>query len=123
MTVLAGDWGTRIEIQRRRRIAVAVWAYAYEIEDDPLVEDHVFDDWARMIDPSVSTGHARCDKFFATEFSPHTGSWVHRHPHTAQLAELAAGMRRAGRSYGFRIGGAATAPAKAAAHPAQGALF
>jgi len=75
-----------VDVERHRRILVAIWAYAYEIADDPLVSDAVFDYEAAQIDPTVSTGRSRLDEFFATEFSPDTGQWVHKHPHPNKLA-------------------------------------
>ena len=99
-------WGSAVEVERRRRIAVAVWAYAYEIDNDPLVPDRTYDDWARRIDPAVSTGNAELDPFFRTQFSPHTGMWVHKHPGLDRLNELAAMARTLGKTYGFVIAGA-----------------
>ena len=96
-------WGSAIERERYRRIAVAVWAYAYEIEGQALVPDNVYDEWARQIDPSVSTGRNMLDEFFRTEFSPHTGMWVHVHPHKDRLGELAQQAREWRMSYGVRV--------------------
>lgn len=121
-------WGSTVEVERRRRIAVAVWAYAYEIDDDPLVPDHIYDDWARRIDPSAVTGNDQLDRFFRQEFSPHTGMWVRKHPGQARLGEIAAMARQRGTTYGVAIIGAgdetggrsAAAEARAAV---QGELF
>jgi hypothetical protein len=33
------EWGSEIEIERKRRINVSLWAYAYERESDSLVSD------------------------------------------------------------------------------------
>lgn len=73
-------WGTREEIERRNRIRLSVWAYAYEFMDDTMVPDAVYDALSLEIDPSVTTGNRRLDRFFATEFSPSTGMWVRKHP-------------------------------------------
>lgn len=64
----------------RNRIRVAVAAYAYEVENLPIISDAEFDELAKSIRPWIATGDARMDWFFLTEFSPHTGVWVHRHP-------------------------------------------
>lgn len=68
------------EIEKRHRINVALWAYAYEIMDDPLVADEVFDRICGAIVPEISTGNEQLDKFFRTEFSPSTGMWIYAHP-------------------------------------------
>jgi len=73
-------WGTAVEVERRNRIRLSVWAYAYELMDDPLVSDELFDSVAAQIDPSVSTGNKKLDAFFKAEFSPFTGMWVRKHP-------------------------------------------
>lgn len=66
--------------ETRNRIKLAVAAYAYEIESRPIISDATFDFMALMIQPAVPTGNARLDLFFMTEFSPHTGQWIYRHP-------------------------------------------
>ena len=72
------------------RIRVAVAAYAYEIENDPIMSDAEFDALAQSIDPKAKTPDPVMDKFFREEFDPNTGSWVHRHPNKAGLARIAA---------------------------------
>jgi hypothetical protein len=84
---------TDVEIERLRRINVAAWAYAYEVENNPIVDDHVYDREALLIRPEMSTGHDVLDAFFRTEFSPDTGMWVHRHPEKHKLPLMCA-MRR-----------------------------
>lgn len=69
------------------RFKVALYAYAYEIESDSLVSDTEFDRLAAMIDPKRVTGDVKLDRFFAKEFAPHTGSWVHAYPYLKQLAK------------------------------------
>lgn len=83
-----------ISAEIKRRIDVAVFAYAYEIEDDPLVNDEEFDRLARSIRPEIGTGRAELDRFFREEFAPHTGQWVHRHPEKDKLRDLAEFLRR-----------------------------
>lgn len=73
-------WGSDIEIERRNRIRLSIWAYAYELEDDPLVSDKQFDLLSYEIRPKMRTGHVVFDSFFATEFTPHSGMWVRKHP-------------------------------------------
>lgn len=66
------------EISNRIKISVA--AYAYEFEDDSIMSDGDFDALALKIDPKVSTGNKKMDRFFKETFSPHTGQWIHKHP-------------------------------------------
>ena len=47
-------WGSPVEVERKRRINLALWAYAYEVQDDPLVDDATFDREARLVDPSIA---------------------------------------------------------------------
>lgn len=81
------------ELEKRRRIQVALWAYAYEVEDDSLVPDHVYDMKCREIDLSKSTGDAEMDKWFRENFDPSTGVWVHKHPGIKRLAEIYRNIR------------------------------
>jgi hypothetical protein len=83
-----------IEQERQRRINVAAWAYAYEIENDPIVTDAVYDEEAAKIDPTVRTGNDALDEFFASEFEPYTDAWVHRHPGISELPRICAIMRK-----------------------------
>ena len=69
----------------RRRIRIAVAAFAYEIMDDPVMDDAEFDRIAREIDPDQPTGNALLDKFFMIHFEPDTGQWVHKHPEIDKL--------------------------------------
>jgi hypothetical protein len=73
-------WGSPVEIERRNRIMVSVWAYAYEIMDDSLVSDEVFDQTCLKIQSKMPTDNAIMDEFFATEFSPDSGVWIYKHP-------------------------------------------
>ena len=77
-----------LEIERRRRINIALWAYAYEIEDSPLVSDAKFDNTCLLINPAVSTGHLVMDNWFRTKFNPHTGSWIRCHPELEKIQGL-----------------------------------
>lgn len=74
------QWGSPVEVERRNRIRLSVWAYAYEVLDDPLVSDELFDTVAAQIDPTMPTGSKTLDAFFKAEFSPSTGMWVRKHP-------------------------------------------
>lgn len=87
-------WGSPVEVERRRRINVAAWAYAYEVDNNPIVDDDTFDREARLINPSIDTGHDILDAFFRAEFSPHTGMWVHRHPEKHKLPGMCARRRK-----------------------------
>lgn len=79
---------TPSEEQKRKRIKVLLWAYAYEIENDSLVDDATFDRTCLEIDLSVQTDDPALDAWFAREFSPHTGQWVWKFPDRPALAAL-----------------------------------
>jgi hypothetical protein len=87
-------WGSPVEIERRNRIRVAVWAFAYELMNDTLVPDEVFDRVALQIDPKMPTGNLTLDKFFAAHFDPSTGMWVRRHPDLKGLAKAYARIKK-----------------------------
>lgn len=71
---------TEMEKERRRRIQVCLWAYAYEVEDNPLVDDGTFDKVCREIDVKIDTNKPEIDAWFRKEFDPCTGSWIRSHP-------------------------------------------
>lgn len=77
-------------VETRNRIRLAVAAYAYEVEDSPIMSDAEFDRLARSIRPTMTTGSARLDWFFLTQFDPSTGVWVHKHPDKAGLRRILA---------------------------------
>jgi hypothetical protein len=77
-----------VEIERRKRIKIALCAYAYEFEDDPIVDDGTFDELASQIDKSVVTGNELLDKFFKNKFEDCTGQWIHQHPELDKLRVL-----------------------------------
>jgi hypothetical protein len=81
-------WGTKIEIERRRRILLSVWAYAYEIENDSLVDDKTFDKECMKVDPSLTTGSRQLDNFFKFQFNPFTGLWIHQHPDLQRIKQI-----------------------------------
>lgn len=71
--------------EKKRRIQVVMWAYAYEIENDSLVSDFVYDDTCRKIDLSVDTDDPEMDAWFREHFFPDSGMWVYKHPHFDRL--------------------------------------
>lgn len=81
-------WGSPKEIETRRRIFVALWAYAYELHDDPLVSDAMYDEWAFKIDLSIDTDRPELDKWFRKNFMPDTGMWVRNHPDIDKLERM-----------------------------------
>lgn len=81
-------WGSKVEKERRRRIMVSIYAYAYEFEDDTIVSDDRFDDISLMINPKMTTGNKRMDRFFKKEFEPCTGMWIHKHPELERIKQL-----------------------------------
>jgi len=82
------QWGSPVEIETRKRIRLAVAAYAYEIKADPIMSDSDFDNLANEIEPDVDTYNPELDDFFAHDFRPHTGAWVHKHPDLAGLERI-----------------------------------
>lgn len=69
-----------VAIERRNRIRLSVAAYAYELEDDPIMPDAEFDALSDSIDTSIETGNVIMDEFFTKNFTPHTGMWIRQHP-------------------------------------------
>ena len=74
--------------ERRNRIRLSVAAYAYEILDNPVMSDSVYDLLAKQIDTSVDTGNAVMDEFFRGHYTPHSGVWVRKHPDQLGLLRI-----------------------------------
>ena len=74
--------------ETRNRIKLSVAAYAYEFKDNPIMSDADFDELASKIDTSVSTTNPRLDYFFAQNFQPDTGMWIHKHPELSKIDYL-----------------------------------
>lgn len=72
----------------RNRIRLSVAAYAYEIENDPIMSDAEFDDLALSIDTRIETGNELLDEFFRTEFVTFSAMWVYQHPDLQGLKRL-----------------------------------
>jgi biotin synthase-related radical SAM superfamily protein len=81
-------WGTPEETERRNRIKLSVAAYAYEFDNTSIMSDAEFDEFARLIDPQMSTNNQVLDQFFRTEFQPDTGQWIHKHPELDKVKQL-----------------------------------
>lgn len=81
--------------ETRNRIRVSVAACAYEIEDDPIMTDAEFDSLCAQIDTTIATTRSVEDLFFLTEFEPHTGSWIHKHPDLPGIKRLFENFYRA----------------------------
>lgn len=73
-------WGNRQEVERRNRIKISVASYTYEILNQPIMDDQAYDKLASLINPRMSTGHGRLDRFFRNHYDPFTSLWVHQHP-------------------------------------------
>ena len=82
------NWGNNVEIEIKRRINVSIWAYAYEIENESLVSDEVFDNECMLINDSICTNNVELDKFFKNIFDPFTGVWIHKHPHLNRIKHI-----------------------------------
>lgn len=80
-------WGSTLEREVRNRIKLCVATYAYEVVDKPIMSDAEWDRLAQSINPKQGTCHPLLDEFFATEFSPMTGMWIHKHPEFRKLAK------------------------------------
>lgn len=78
----------REELEVWMRIRVCVASYAYEVEHDSIMTDHEFDDMCKMIDLSIDTTNPEMDKWFRENFAPHTGCWIHKHPHIDGIKRL-----------------------------------
>ena len=76
------------QTQKHKRINVALWAYAYEIENNPLVPDAVFDKTCLEIDLEIPTGDPLMDCWFREHFNANTGQWIHKHPFLPQLRDI-----------------------------------
>lgn len=87
------EWGSPEEVERRNRILVSAYAYAYEEENDPLVDDATYDDLARRINKKMHTGNPTLDAFFRYQYLAHTGSWVLDHPEIEKVANLVRRIR------------------------------
>lgn len=74
--------------ETRNRIRVTLAAWAYEVHNDPLMPDHMFDRLAISIDVRKSTARPDLDEWFRKNFSPHTGMWVLNHPECDRIEAL-----------------------------------
>lgn len=81
-------WGRPVEQEIRRRILLTVATYAYEIADKPIMSDRSWDMLAQRVNPKMGTCHPDLDEFFAAEFSPMTGMWIHHHPELAKIKKM-----------------------------------
>lgn len=80
---------TPAEHQTWLRIKLAVAAYAYEFMSFSVMLDAEYDRLSREVDPSISTSRPDMDKWFADNYDPSTGVWVHTHPQQDRLREIA----------------------------------
>lgn len=79
-------WGNWVEREKRARIKLCVAAYAYEVENSPIISDAQFDALARAIDPNLVTGVM--DEWWRINFDSNTGQWIHKHPDIAGIKKL-----------------------------------
>jgi hypothetical protein len=78
--------GINQEIRNRIRLSIA--AYAYEMEDNYIIDDFEFDELSRSINPKEKTGNRKLDNFFKKYFNPDTGMWIRQHPELDKIAYL-----------------------------------
>lgn len=83
--------------ETRRRVRLTVWAYAYEIENDPLVDDATFDRECREVDLAARTKRPDLDDWWIDNFDPSTGMWIRQHPEIKRAAALYRRLKGAGR--------------------------
>lgn len=74
--------------ETRLRIRVSVAAYAYEIEDDPIMSDAEFDRLAGYVNLKRSTGRPDLDQWFRDNFCPVSGMWIRHHPEIERIGEI-----------------------------------
>lgn len=79
---------TGINQEIRNRIRLTIAAYAYEMEDNPIMTDFEFDELSRSINPKEKTGNKKLDNFFKKHFNPDTGMWIRQHPELDKVAYL-----------------------------------
>lgn len=82
------DLTKKQKAERWLRYKVCFWAYAYELRDYSIVSDNDFDRACLDVKPHISTNDETLDVFFLTEFSPCTGSWIHRYPYIDNLKKV-----------------------------------
>lgn len=90
MPLMPGTWNEEI----RTRIRVSVAAYAYEIENDPIMSDAAFDALCAKVNPMQPTGNLVLDLFFMTQFNAATGMWVRNHPDQPGLKRIYEGLKQ-----------------------------
>lgn len=76
----------KVNKQRMWRIKVALAAYAYEIENKPIISDAEYDELCKKINVKKKTG--RLDEWFKENYSSDTGQWIHRHPELDKIKQL-----------------------------------
>ena len=76
---------TGINQEIRNRIRLSVAAYAYEMEDNPIMGDYEFDELSKTINPAEKTGNKKMDNFFKKHFNPDTGMWIRFHPERQKI--------------------------------------
>ena len=71
------------------RIRLSVAAWTYEKYDHSIMSDADYDRMSLEVDPKITTGNRKLDKFFREQFDPSTGSWIHRHPELEKIDHIA----------------------------------
>lgn len=74
--------------QTRLRIRLALAAYAYEIENDPIISDAEYDKLALEVNLDIPTHRPDLDKWFKENFNPSTGIWIYNHPELKKIEYL-----------------------------------
>lgn len=87
-------WGNKVEWETKIRMVLTAAAYAYEIEDDPIMNDNTFDAMCKQVDLTVDTTRPDLDSFFREHFDPSTGVWIHHHPELDKVALYVERLRK-----------------------------
>ena len=77
-----------IEQEIKKRIKLSIYAYAYEVENDSLIDDAEYDRLSNEINTDINTGNELMDRFFREEFDKSTGMWILKHPEIEKIKHL-----------------------------------
>lgn len=66
--------------EKWKRIQISVLAYAYEYEDNSIVDDTTYDVLAKMINLKETTSDPEMDAWFRDYYLDYTGQWIRNHP-------------------------------------------
>lgn len=88
LATTASLYTPQVDAETRRRIRLTLAAYAYELEDNPIMSDEEYDALSKEIDLSINTRRSDLDAFFRKHFDPSTGMWIRSHPELPRVKHL-----------------------------------